>query len=68
MTRVQIEKSLTQFVNGAGWINKKELAGYLGCHFQSDLVRRTTKGLPKIGQKYSTYDVSERLFDMQEVR
>lgn len=65
MTRSEIEKSLIQSVKGANWLNKKEIAKYLGCHEQGNPVRLATKGLTRIGQKYSAYDLSERLFNMQ---
>lgn len=68
MTRVEIEKSLIRSVDGSNWLNKKELARYLGCHEQGTPVRTATHGLTRIGQKYSAYDLSERLFDMQEVK
>lgn len=66
LTRVEIERDIKTSVGGSCWINRKDLAKYLGFDRSSVHVSNILKGLPKIGKKYAIKEVSERIFYYQE--
>lgn len=62
MTRSELIKDIKQFAGGASWVNRKQIAEYLGCDRHSDPVVSAVKGCPKYGTKYCVLDVAENIF------
>lgn len=62
MTRSELIKDIKQFVGGASWINRKQIAEYLGCDRTGNPVTDAIRGLPKYGSKYCVLDVADNIF------
>lgn len=62
MTRSEIEKDMKKFAGGACWMNRSDLARYLGFDRKSSHVTDIIHGLVRIGGKYAIVDLSERVF------
>ena len=60
MIKTQIAKDMKAHMGGAGFINRKALAGYLG-YKDPHAVDKYLHGLKSLGKQYFIEDVAERL-------
>lgn len=65
MTKSQLKKALSDYVGGAQFIRKYELAGFLGAK-DPNTVNRYIAGLDRVGTCYYFIDdIAERLLDQR---
>lgn len=62
MTLSEIEKDIKSFLHGACWIQRKEVAAYLGYELHSRRVTDAIRGCPKFGCKYHVHDIASNIY------
>lgn len=60
MIKTQLIKGMQAYTGGAGFINRKALAGYMG-YKDPHNVDRYLYGLKSLGKQYFIEDVAERI-------